>query len=471
MAMAPLEEASSTDFVLFHERLFTSCLSLEQATNPETTTLIEFFHHLKEMRSFPISRSAYKRLFLHLLKTQTRQERKSVSSRLFIWGPLEARLLHVDRLILGGLNEEIWMATKDRWLSPKDRQHLGLLFQEQKNGFLTHDFVTALGAQEVFLTRSCVVQDRQATPVSWLKRLETYFGNLRPWRERATVYKQLAQYAYGQKERHPSTRPLPSPHLSDRPKTLPVTHIALLMRNPYAIYARHILGLAPLEDLSQDSMPLLRGKYVHAVLEYMAHHHPTQKEDARSFLDHLLQYKFPLPESLLYWKYRLENVFMYCLRKFIENHRQIVKSYTEIRGSLNFPDLNFTLTGIADRIDVFPSGRVRIIDYKTGELPSKEEIRCGLASQLPLEAMIATFGAFPPLKATSVEELAFWHLKGNFSSCREVFLENVEVESVRTGLEYLLKTYQTCEYAAYPLETIAPTYDTYAHLARVREWI
>jgi ATP-dependent helicase/nuclease subunit B len=315
------------------------------------------------------------------------------------------------------------------------------------------------------------VQDRQAAPVSWLKRLEAHFGDLHSWRERTTVYKRLAQYAYGQMEGLPSIRPLLSPPLSDRPKTLPVTHIALLIRNPYAVYARHILGLAPLEKLSQDPAPLLRGKYVHAVLEYMAHHHPTQEGETRSFLAHLLQYKFPLPESLLYWKYRLENVFMYCLQKFIENSKQGIKSYTEIRGSVDFPDLNFTLTGIADRVDVFPSGAVRIIDYKTGELPSKEEVQYGLAPQLPLEAVIATFGAFPPLKATSVEALAFWHLKGNFSACSEVFLENAEVESARAGLEHLLKIYQTCEYVAYPLKAIAPVYDAYAHLARVKEWI
>jgi ATP-dependent helicase/nuclease subunit B len=468
---APLETARFSDFVLFHERLLMTFLALTQPISSEIAALIAFFQRLKEMPSFSLSRSAYRRLFASLLKTETQQERGPISARLFIWGALEARLLRVDRLILGGLNEETWCPPKDHWVSSKDLQSLNLPFQNQKIGFLMHDFVAALGAQEVFLTRSCAVQDRQVTSVPWLKRLEAYFGDLHPWRERAAFYKQLALCAYGQGEKRTSERPSPCPPSSARPTTLPVTHIALLMRNPYAVYARHILGLVPQEDLSDDPTPLLRGKYVHTVLEYMAHHLPKKEEDARTFLNNLLHRKFPLPESLLYWKYRLENIFEYCLQKFLENRQQKIKSYTEIRGTLGFPDFNFTLTGVADRIDVFPSGSVRIIDYKTGTLPSQEEIQRGLAPQLPLEAAIATFGAFPPLKATYVEALAFWHLKGNCSSCAEVMFENVDAESARAGLVHLLETYQTCAYPAYPAEATAPTYDAYAHLARVKEWI
>ncbi|MDR0406831.1 MAG: PD-(D/E)XK nuclease family protein [Holosporales bacterium] len=475
VAVPPAEEAGFLEFVSFHERLFTSFLSLEAIRSLEKTNGVPLFRHLKVIGNFTISKSAYRRLFAHLLKTQVKRGTEHESPRLFIWGPLEARLLHVDRIIWGGLNDEAWIKTKaaDRWLSQKERQQLGLHFHDQRMGFLAHNFVSAFGAEEVFLTRTCLKKDVQTCPVLWLKLLEAYFGNLHPWREQAAYYTWLALYAYGQQRvKRVNVRPIPCPSLSVRPTSLSVTDVELLIRNPYAVYARHILGLKPLADLAEDPAPLRRGNYVHKALEYMAHHLP--EEEAQAFLDYLLCKKFPVPEILLYWRSRLERILAWCLQKFLENRPHIAKSYTEIRGTLTFPDFDFTLISKADRLDILDTGSVQIIDYKTGILPKEKDLRCGIAPQLPLEAAIATFGSFPPLKASSVEALIFWHLKGDFSSCTEVIYDEAHTwaEAARLGMERLLKTYQepTRGYPAYPLEAIAPVYDAYAHLARVKEW-
>src|SRR5690606_30948858 len=76
--------------------------------------------------------------------------------RLAIWGPLEARLQHVERMILGGLNENSWppeLAT-DAWFSRAMRSAFGLPPPERRLGLSAHDFAQACTAPEVFLTRS-----------------------------------------------------------------------------------------------------------------------------------------------------------------------------------------------------------------------------------------------------------------------------------------------------------------------------
>ncbi|MEI9982583.1 MAG: PD-(D/E)XK nuclease family protein [Aliidongia sp.] len=54
----------------------------------------------------------------------------------------------------------------------------------------------------------------------------------------------------------------------------------------------------------------------------------------------------------------------------------------------------------ADRIDLFEDAGLAVIDYKTGRLPSKDEVGLGFAPQLPLEAAMAAEGGFDDVPAT-----------------------------------------------------------------------
>ena len=56
--------------------------------------------------------------------------------------------------------------------------------------------------------------------------------------------------------RAPATRPAPRPPLSARPSQLSVTEIKSLIRDPYAIYAKRVLHLRPLEPLAQATAPI-----------------------------------------------------------------------------------------------------------------------------------------------------------------------------------------------------------------------
>ena len=76
--------------------------------------------------------------------------------RLAILGPLEARLQRADVMILGGLNEGTWprRPSPDPWLAPAIRTRLGLPGTLRDTGLAAHDFVQALGAKQVILTRA-----------------------------------------------------------------------------------------------------------------------------------------------------------------------------------------------------------------------------------------------------------------------------------------------------------------------------
>lgn len=53
----------------------------------------------------------------------------------------------------------------------------------------------------------------------------------------------------------PVAPPRPTPDVSLRPRRLSVTEIETWMRDPYAIYARHILKLDPMPELEEGRMP------------------------------------------------------------------------------------------------------------------------------------------------------------------------------------------------------------------------
>ncbi|HCC96947.1 MAG TPA: hypothetical protein DEQ69_06035, partial [Rhodobacteraceae bacterium] len=54
-------------------------------------------------------------------------------------------------------------------------------------------------------------------------------------------------------------RPAPAPPKAMRPQKLSVTEIKTLIRDPYAIYAKHVLGLRPLEPIEPVPDARLRG--------------------------------------------------------------------------------------------------------------------------------------------------------------------------------------------------------------------
>src|SRR5258707_10185030 len=98
--------------------------------------------------------------------------------RLAIWGLVEARLQQADLIVLGGLNEGTWPgpAAFDPWMSRQMRQQFGVAVPERAIGIAAHDFMQAIGAPEVALTRATRREGGPTIPSRWLLRLAAVLG-------------------------------------------------------------------------------------------------------------------------------------------------------------------------------------------------------------------------------------------------------------------------------------------------------
>ena len=201
--------------------------------------------------------SAYPAFFASLLGERQVRPRYGRHPRLFIWGPLEARLQHADLSILGGLNEGTWpaAATVDPWMSRPMRAAFGLPAAERRIGLAAHDFAQASAAREVVLTRALKVEGTPTVPSRWLLRLEALLRAAGTTLETAAPARWLAWHKALDEVPGPpvpAAPPAPRPPLAARPRRLSVTEIETWMRDPYAIYARHILSLKALDPLDAD---------------------------------------------------------------------------------------------------------------------------------------------------------------------------------------------------------------------------
>ncbi|HET7083479.1 MAG TPA: double-strand break repair protein AddB [Rhizomicrobium sp.] len=400
--------------------------------------------------------------------------------RLAILGPLEARLQRFDLVILGGLNEGSWPrgAQSDPWFSRPMRASLGLEQPERGIGLSAHDFAMLAAGPCVLLTRALKAEGAPTIASRWLQRLEQLTRGLQ-LREALAPKLDYAQAAarlmdVPQGPRLP--RPAPTPPVEARPRKLSVTEIETWLRDPYAIYARHVLGLKPLEAIDEPTGPLERGTALHKALEiFIAQHQDGLPDDAAARLTAIADRVFDqagIPKAALaVWRPR----FAAAARGFVDFERErradITASHLEIRGKLTLG--GFTLTGIADRIDILQNGSAAILDYKTGAAPSQKQVTQLLSPQLPLEgAMLAADGF--DIGAHIAEQLIYLSLASEKKARDPQQIEGA-VELAQEAVAQLSRRIAWFQEPATAYRPRVRPYRAdiagdYDHLARVREW-
>jgi ATP-dependent helicase/nuclease subunit B len=437
---------------------------------------------------FPaVAAEAYPGLFETLMAGRVVRPRFGRHPRLAILGPLEARLQAADLMILGGLNEGCWPAepAADPWLSRPMRRAFGLPAPERQIGLAGHDFAQAAAAATVVLTRAERVDGAPTVPSRWLSRLDTVLRAVGLDRRIDRDARQWLAWVRGLDQPaavRPVAPPEPRPPVAARPRKLSVTEVGTWMRDPYAIYARHILGLRPLEPLGADPGAAERGQFIHEALDHFVRTWPAALpadalkrllESGRAAFGDLMA----RPEVWAFWWPRFERIAGWVVRTERGRRDTIRPVTTEIRGRLEFDGRAgaFTLTAKADRIDRLADGRLAIIDYKTGVVPSHTEIGLGLSPQLPLEAAIALSGGFTGVPAAGIGALAFWRLSGGEPPGEERPIKGdptALAELTHGGTEALIWAFDdpATPYCSQPRPAHAPRFDDYAHLARVQEW-
>ncbi len=405
--------------------------------------------------------------------------------RLRILGAIEARLVQADLLILAGLEEGVWPqgAPIDPFLSRPMRAALGLPPPERRIGLAAHDFAQGASAAEVVLISSERREGAPAVASRWLWRLETLVkgaGLALPTRpaliEHARALDAPERFA-------PAGRPKPRPPVAVRPRKLPVTGVERWIRDPYAIYARYILGLRKLDRPGEPVEAMARGTAVHAAFERFATEHPGELTDgaeaafAGILMECLADAGVPLPR--LAREQALANNVAPWVVRFERKRRAGAQLIIEQEGTHSFdaPAGQFTVTAKADRIEL--RGRVAdVLDFKTGQAPSAKQVQSGLSPQLTLTAAILRNGGFAEVGPVEPGELTYVRVSGGRIPGREETRawpgESADLaERALDGLMRRVAAFdeESTPYIAWAAPQFIGRYGgDYDHLGRLWEW-
>ncbi|WP_265529786.1 double-strand break repair protein AddB [Sphingomicrobium marinum] len=328
--------------------------------------------------------------------------------RIQILGLLEARLQQSDLMIMGGLNEGSWPPTPspDPWLAPRLRRDLGLPPLDYRIGLAAHDFMSALGAPRVLISRA--LRDGRAPTVAsrfWL-RLEAMTDGI----TRETRIPALAAMIDKGAPKPPFARPAPAPPAADRPGTIYVTDVDRLKADPFAYYAKSMLRLRPLDPVDAEHHAAWKGSAVHDVLEAWFKQDNCDPATLRHRAETMVSDDAIHPMLRALWRPRLlEAIDWIAERTAADQRAGRTPIAAEAQGSVDLAGVR--LKGIADRIDRSDDGLV-ILDYKTGKPPTFDAVNSGYRLQLTLLGVIAEDGGFGT-EMKSIAGLEYWSLAKN----------------------------------------------------------
>ena len=426
----------------------------------------------------------YAGLFEALIGGRTVRTRRPAHPRLALWGPLEARLQAPDRVILAGLNEGTWPrdAAPDPWMSYPMQIDFGLPPPARAVGLMAHDFVQSFAAGEVFLTRARRVAGTPTQPSRFLERLRVAMDGrgIGLDREAAGLWLGRARALDGwQGPSKACPPPSPRPPVAARPRALSQSAVGQLMRDPYGFYARRILDLPKLDEVTRGPEARDRGEILHKVLARVLPElgrRPTDDEAAarlRHEAEAELAHLGDDGSIRTFWLRRFHRAIGWLVEH--EAARPADWRWMALEETLEHPldagGLRFVLTATADRIDRHPIHGLAVIDYKTGTVPDKGKVASGLEPQLPIEALLLTEArpGGPPLFS-----LEYWKLSGGRVPGERTPVESADarVAEAREGLGRLL-AWLADERTVF-LSRVRPRDEDregdFDHLARVGEW-
>lgn len=501
-ALSPLEQLGPGPRPLAHlvqchrdvlRALAADGVSLDAVARDDVTMLLDLLEGMSESEAaeaMPVRPTDYPEVFRAAMDGQVVRRAPHGQARVRIFGLLEARLQHVDRVVLGALVEGIWppQTRSDPWLSRPMRHALGLDLPERRIGLTAHDFAQALGAHEVILSRASKVGGAPTVRSRFVQRLAAVAGD-QQWDAtvgRGARYVELARSLDRPAQVMRIKPPEPRPPRAARPSRLSVTEIEHWLRDPYTIYAKHILRLAPLEAVDTPPGARDRGNVIHAAIaDFTVNFADRLPPDPLEQMLALGRKSFaPLaefPEARAFWWPRFERIARWFAGWELRRRENLEAVHAEIRGEIEIPagERTFLLSARADRIERLGESSYALLDYKTGQIATARQVRSGLAPQLTLEATILQRGGFKEIPAGGrVDALSYVQLKGGEPAGeeREIAWTDTtpETEAGRafTRLCGVIARFEDPSTPYRPLAhpMWATRYGDYDHLARVKEW-
>lgn len=420
--------------------------------------------------------------------------------RLFIWGSPESRLQAVDRVIIGGCNEGGWPRTPkpDPWLNREMLSQLGLPDPEGQIGLNAQDFLHLACQPEVYLTRAVKEDGAEAVPSRYWAKLHA-----RLQAADVTAYAKLLEkgnhWVRSIDRLHRSALPpktLPAevmPEVADLPPTWSASTVRDLMQCPYRTYAGKILGLEALPAFEEAPDAAERGTLLHLCLhaffepqdglpppfgQDVTHANKAAAEEHLLTIGEAAFARVASPTIRAVWWPRFKRM----AAEFVEvqaEHTAAGRTPAHFEVSHDSRlDVATKLYARADRIDHTSAGLV-VMDYKTGGIPSKGDVRQGLEPQLTLELLLLQDAGQTPAGAE------YWQLAGSGTGFGLVSSPSIAVDEVpelvaeaRDGLKRL-KAHFTDD--RHPMQAMPAgnsplkpeglcTYCDFAGICRFKEW-
>lgn len=504
-ALAPLETMPKgaqplAEIARRHRDAFSALTSKDGQPSPASPDIDEVLDALGALiespcaQILPVTADDYPEVLQSAFADRILRKPSAPKARVRIFGLLEARLQHVDRVVLGGLVEGVWPSKtrSDPWLSRPMRRDLGLDLPERRIGLTAHDFAQALGAPEVIISCADKVGGAPTVPSRFVQRLAAVAGE-EAWkaaRQRGARYLAVARSLDRPAAVQRIAPPQPKPPRLLRPTRLSVTDIEQWLKNPYAIYAEHILKLLPLDPVDTPVGARDRGTAIHSAIdEFTREYADRLTPDAFDDLLSIGAEKFaPLanyPDAKAFWWPRFERMAAWFVNVWEQERRpNLARVCAELKGELEIPlaDRTFTLRARADRIEERADGTFALVDYKTGQTPNVNQVHCGAAPQLTLEAAILRNGGFEVLPAgVSVAALTYVQLKGGEPpglECDLDFLKkhktspDSEADAALARLTEVIRKFEdeNTPYRSIPPASGATHFGDYDHLSRLKEW-
>ncbi len=384
----------------------------------------------------------------------TIRENKSDDCRVCVLGTIESRMQTADVVILTGLNEGMFptLGYENAWLPRAIAQKIGLPSPNRKVSLMALDFMNLSCCNEIYWLRAKQSGGVLTTESRFLSRVRVAGGDIKHDDEILKIVRDADNVEYNPLDYTPPTPPI------DKSDVF-VTDIELLIHNPYAFYAKHILKLKPVDDYWVLPDARNFGILVHDVIEGAKDFNP---EKMVSEMD--LRAKQVLPENSIlfyFWHKRFCEIANFVCDYF---KTKPIK-YKEIAGSVNIAGRN-----VRARADLVWDGIV--MDIKTGAAPTKKQLSDGTMPQLPLEAFIMQNNGFPIKKQniSIIPVMQFLQLKNGDLKLIE-YSDDIAreiIDSTVQKVRELFGQYSSDKIAAYEYrESVGAKYHEWDDLARV----
>ena len=323
------------------------------------------------------------------------RDKKENDCKVCVLGTIESRMQTADVIILTGLNDGMFpsIGYENSWLPRDIAKRIGLPSPERKVSLMALDFMNLSCGGEVYWLRSKQSGGVLMTESRFISRVRVCVGDIDVDNEILNQVRANDDIEYNPLD---YSAPMPPIDRSD----VYVTEIELLIHNPYAFYAKHILRLKPMDDYWVLPDARQFGILVHDVIENATDFNPDvlideMDERARQILE---------KDSVLFYFWHKR----FCeIAPFVANYFKDKKiQYKEILGSVSIAGRN-----VRARADLIWDGVV--MDIKTGNAPSKKQLLDGTMPQIALEGFMMQSGGFPiKMKDVSITPiLQFLQLK------------------------------------------------------------